>query len=95
MQLTGKSNYQAFTNFYQEKYNSSTNFVSNPDQVTNNALISVLSAMWFFKDRVLDKVSDVDLENAEATVRLSGSKRTIDERQELLDDINQNINCEN
>ena len=38
-QLTGRDNYQAFTDFYQDKYSSTVDFVSDPDQVASSSVI--------------------------------------------------------
>lgn len=42
-QLTGKSNYQAFQNFYNNKYDPDIDLISNPDLLITNNNLSVLS----------------------------------------------------
>lgn len=56
-QLTFKSNYQEFTDFYQDEFNSTDDFVTSPDLLTSNSRIAIISAMWFYKENVLDEIT--------------------------------------
>ena len=61
IQLTGKSNYQAFTNYLNKTFtNNTVDFVQSPQLVATDQY-AVLSAMWFFKKNVIDKI---DIDNA-------------------------------
>ncbi|MBO7494775.1 MAG: hypothetical protein J6T87_11615 [Bacteroidales bacterium] len=61
IQLTGKSNYQAFTNYLNKTFtNNTVDFVQSPQLVATDQY-AVLSAMWFFKKNVIDKI---DINNA-------------------------------
>jgi putative chitinase len=57
MQLTGKDNYQAFTDFYNKKYNKTEDFVENPDKISDNVELSVISSLWYFQTRVINAQS--------------------------------------
>jgi hypothetical protein len=50
--------------------------------------------MWFFKNSVLDNDSGSELSNSAASISISGNRDSISERQDRLDDIEQNVNCE-
>ena len=56
-QLTGRENYQKFTTFYNERFNTDLNFETNPATVASNTKISVISALWYYRKRVLKKVN--------------------------------------
>ena len=40
-----------------DNYSNSTNFVSSPDQINSSAENSLISALWFLKENVLDKIN--------------------------------------
>ncbi|SEG52475.1 glycoside hydrolase family 19 protein, partial [Algoriphagus boritolerans] len=82
-QLTGKDNYSGFTNFYSSYISSDHDFLLNPDLIESNIEIGILSAMWYFKDRVLDKISGVsELTVDKVTKRINGSfKAGLDDRK--------------
>ena len=47
LQLTGRSNYQAFQNYLTSK-NYKFDIMNNPDLLTNNMELAVLSALWYW-----------------------------------------------
>ena len=56
-QLTGKNNYTAFNDYWEETYpNDDLDFVSDPDLIGSNDRYAILSAMWYYKTEVLDKI---------------------------------------
>ena len=55
-QLTGKSNYTTFNNFYRSNYDSSVDIINNPDLLINNKEIMVISALWYYKNNVLNRI---------------------------------------
>ncbi|MFA8451693.1 MAG: glycoside hydrolase family 19 protein [Bacteroidales bacterium] len=56
-QLTGKYNYEQFTKYYQKNYDKEMDFVKNPELLCTDYEITVLSALWFFKNNVMKKLS--------------------------------------
>ncbi|WP_430410990.1 glycoside hydrolase family 19 protein [Kordia sp.] len=56
-QLTGKYNYNKFKTWYNDKYDPDKDFVTNPELLKSNDTMAVLSAMWYYKKRVLDKIT--------------------------------------
>ncbi len=95
LQLTWKSNYRE----YAEYLNSIGLgwFYNSPDDIAApNGLHSILSGMWFFKTRVLDKLSvDESTTSRKVTQRVNkySDKRTINAKQFFFNKINQNLNC--
>ena len=63
IQLTGKENYTNFNTFYQENYDNSVNLVTNPELVASDKKIAVISALWFFKNNVMDEIPNGINEN--------------------------------
>lgn len=55
-QLTWKDNYRAFMNWYNNNYDPDIDPVSNPDIISSDENLSVLSGLWYFKKRVIDKI---------------------------------------
>ena len=53
LHLTWKSNYEDFTKFYQENYDSTKDFVAHPELLNDNKKIGVISALWYFKNHVI------------------------------------------
>lgn len=43
-------------NWYSEKYDPDIDPVSNPDIISSDENLSVLSGLWYFKKRVIDKI---------------------------------------
>jgi putative chitinase len=72
LQLTGKGNYQSFNNFYDKKYGTGPNFMTNADLIATNMNYATISGLWFFSNRVGNKL---DLNNAsveKVTRRVNG-----------------------
>ncbi|MEJ0105441.1 MAG: DUF6443 domain-containing protein [Bacteroidota bacterium] len=84
-QLTGKDNFQAFTDFYQGKYNSTVDFVSEPDQVANNSEYSTLSALWYYSKNVAGLKLDATSASVTAvTKRVNGGTNGLSDRQDIF-----------
>ncbi len=54
LQLTGEKNYTAFKTWYNNKYDPDKDFVTNPNLVSSNDTIAILSAFWYYKRYVLN-----------------------------------------
>jgi putative chitinase len=92
IQLTGKTNYQNFQNYYNQKYpNDTIDIINNPETVSDSVEIAVLSAMWYFKTSVINKTLLIDNLNEpvrEVTGKVNGGLNG------LTDRINKYNNCE-
>lgn len=83
IQITGKNNYIAFSNFIDEKY-----IIDNPDIVATGKYRS-LSAGWFWKQNGLNDIADKGSDDAvvqEITKRINGGLNEITERIKLFKD---------
>jgi putative chitinase len=84
-QLTGKNNYQAFTDFYQSKYNSTVDFVSEPDQVANNTEYAILSGLWYYSENVGGlKLDATNASVTAVTKAVNGGTNGLSERQKIF-----------
>ncbi|MEE9406688.1 MAG: glycoside hydrolase family 19 protein [Polaribacter sp.] len=94
IQLTGENNYQSFTNFYQNKYDASKDFIANPDLVKTDMKIATISALWFFKNNVIDKITINDKTIVKTvTKKVNGGTNGLTDRKELHKKVKENIDC--
>ena len=85
-QLTGKDNYQAFTDFYNNQYpNGSVDFASEPDQVANNSEYATLSALWYFGKNVGGlKLDATKASVTQVTKKVNGGTNGLSDRQDIF-----------
>ncbi len=95
-QLTGKSNYQAFTDFYQDEFDSTDDFVTDPDKIGTEDRLSVISALWYYKAKVLDKITvDNNTSVSDVTKKINPAEEGLDDRKSKTEAAQNNINdCE-
>ena len=93
-QLTGKSNYQEFTTFFQQNYDANKSFITNPGLLVSDKEIAVISALWFYKKMVLDKITvDANTTVKAVTKKVNGGKNGLAHRKELLAKTKEEIDC--
>jgi putative chitinase len=93
-QLTGKENYQAFKDFYNGTYTDQIDPVTSPAIVASNDKLSVLSAMYFFKKHVLDKITvDSSTTVKQITKIVNGGSNGLIVRMNSFDSLKVKINC--
>jgi len=96
IQLTGKTNYTDFNTYYQANVDSSVNLVTNPDLVASNVEIAVISSLWFFKNNVIDVMSNEINDNTTVeavTLLVNGGDTGLPHREELQTLTEANIDC--
>lgn len=94
MMLTGKDNYIAFKDFYNNNYQPPIDPVANPDAIINDFTTSVLSAMFFFKKHVLEQMTiDDNTDIEKVTFKINGGNNGGADRKQKLADTKNNINC--
>lgn len=91
IQLTGKLNYQNFQNFYNSNFSESINLIENPDSLTNNSELAIISAMWYYKNKVVNKT--LLKHNLNEPVRVI-TKKVNGGLNGLLDRVNKYNDCE-
>jgi putative chitinase len=96
-QLTGKANYTAFKTWYNNKYiDNNKDFVTSPDLLTSNDTVSVISALWFYKTNVLDKITptvDSTTTVKKVTKKVNGGKNGLSHRKEIFNKAKNLITC--
>jgi putative chitinase len=93
-QLTGKYNYEQFNNFYNEKFNANIDLIKNPEMVSNNIELAVISALWYFENKVLKEIDvNKDTNIKKVTQLVNGGENGLPHRRELFNNVNQFINC--
>jgi putative chitinase len=94
IQLTGKTNYTLFNEFYKTNYDENTDILNNPNLVASDHKIAVISALWFFNENVLiNKNINNDSTVEDITKIINGGLNGIDHRNQLFSRAEQNINC--
>ncbi len=95
MQLTWKSNYTEFKTWYNNKYDPDIDFVTTPEHIATNDTLAILSGMWFFKDKVLDKI-DIDSTTtvSKITRKINGKrKKGLKDRKKRFKKAKDSITC--
>jgi putative chitinase len=93
-QLTGKSNYENFSNFYKENYDSNANFTMYPDKVSTDMKVSTISALWYFKTKVSDKLTiNSETSVKQVTQRVNGGIKGLTDREDIHNKAKTNIDC--
>ncbi|GAB1857039.1 glycoside hydrolase family 19 protein [Flavobacteriaceae bacterium MHTCC 0001] len=94
IQLTGKNNYQSFTNFYKDKYDKTKDFIKTPDLLASDLEIGIISALWYFKNRVMNKVSiDNNTSVTTITKKVNGGTHGLKDREEIHTKAKKDIDC--
>ncbi|QMU65278.1 MAG: hypothetical protein GKR88_13895 [Flavobacteriaceae bacterium] len=97
-QLTGKNNYTAFKTWYNNKYDPDKDFVANPSLITSNDTIAVMSALWFYKTEVMDRISpgiDSLTTVKKITYRVNRGENGLPYRKEIFNKAKDSITCIN
>lgn len=81
IQLTGKSNYQAFADFYKKTYTPDIKLMDNPDLLATDVDVAMISALWFFQERVLNKTNIEAATVEKVTSLVNGGQIGIEERK--------------
>ena len=88
-QLTGKDNYSDFTDFYQNEIDSSKDFVANPGLLSSDEDIAVLSAMWYYRENVLNKIvvdDNTDVDDVSLRINPNEEDDILEKRKDMFDD---------
>ena len=84
MQITGKDNYQAFEDWYQNEGSGSVDFTEKPGKLSSNARIGTLAALHYWDENVLgsDKVDEDNLTVADITEAINGGDTGLEIRKD-------------
>ena len=93
-QLTWKDNYKDFKNWYNSKYNPDIDPVSNPNIISSNDTLAILSGLWYYKVRVDDKINvDSTTTVDDVTLKINAKKKGLKDRKERFKTIKDLIKC--
>ena len=95
-QLTGKANYTAFKTWYNNKYDPDKDFTTSPSLLTSNDTISIISALWFYKTSVLDKITptvDSTTTVKKVTEKVNGGENGLSHRKKIFNKAKDSITC--
>ncbi len=93
-QLTGKTNYSNFNTYYQENIDEDTDLVENPDLIASDKEIAVISALWYYENNVLDKITiDSATTVKKVTKKVNGGSNGLEDRKEIFEDCEEHIDC--
>ncbi len=93
-QLTWKDNYKAFKTWYNNKYDPDIDPVSNPDIIASNDTLAVLSGMWYYKTRVVDKITISSSTTVKAVTKpINSATKGLSDRKKKFQKAKDSINC--
>ena len=93
-QLTGKTNYTNFKTWYNNKYDPDKDFVSSPELLKDNDTIAILSALWYYKTSVVDKITiDSTTTVKKVTKKVNGGINGLADRKEIFTKAKDSIDC--
>ncbi len=96
LQLTWKENYRRFKEWYNNNYDPDKDFVANPDLISGNDTLAILSGLWYYKYRVLDKITvDRNATVEKVTKRINKAKTGLLDRKQRFQKAKDSINCKN
>ncbi len=79
--------------FYKENYDNSVDLIANPNLLSTDKKIAVISALWFFK-KVMDKISiDTDTTVKKITKIVNGGTNGLSDRESIKNSTELNIDC--
>lgn len=93
-QLTWKDNYTDFKTWYNNKYDPDIDPVSNPDIIASNDTLAVLSGLWYYKTRVVDKISITNSTSvSKVTKPINPKLKGLKDRKKKFQKAKDSINC--
>lgn len=93
-QLTWKDNYSAFKTWYNNKYNPDIDPVTSPNIIATNDTLAILSGLWYYKTRVVDKITiDSTTTVSKVTKPINQAKKGLKDRKQRFQKAKDSINC--
>jgi len=93
-QLTGKTNYTGFKTFYNNNFDPDIDPVANPNLISTNDTLAILSGLWYYKKRVLNKITvDSTTTVEKVTWKINGGYTGLADRKVKFNTIKDTITC--
>ncbi len=97
IQITGRDNYTKFNNWYKSNVDPNADLVNNPKLLDTNKEIGTLASLWYFKERVMDRLGGItDTTTVDQVTKKVNTKML--EKKKRADNFKsakQKINCKN
>ncbi|QMU64982.1 MAG: hypothetical protein GKR88_12235 [Flavobacteriaceae bacterium] len=94
--MTWKENYRRFKEWYNNNYDPNKDFVANPDLIFGNDTLAILSGLWYYKYRVLNRITvDRNTTVEKVTERINPDLKGINDRKQRFQKAKDSINCNN
>lgn len=94
MQLTWKGNYQDFKTWYNKNYDPDKDFVGNPDLISTNDTLAIMSGLWFYKVKVIDKINiDSTTTVRKVCIKINGGTNGLSDRMQRYQTSKNSIFC--
>ncbi len=96
MQITGKDNYRAFEDWYQNEGFGSADFTEKPGKLSSNARTGTLAALQYWDENVLgsDEVDEDNLTVADITEAINVGNTELETRKDHFEKAKE-IDCKN
>lgn len=99
IQITGRDNYTAFNNWYKKNIDSNADLdvVNNPELLNTNKEIGALASMWYFKNRVMDRLGGITTNTKADQVTKKVNTKMLEHKKRAsnFELAKQKINCKN
>jgi len=93
-QLTWKDNYSAFKTWYNNKYDPDIDPVTTPNIISTNDTLAILSGLWYYKTRVVDKITIDSTTTVKAVTKpINSARKGLSDRKERFQKAKDSINC--
>ncbi len=93
-QLTWKDNYTAFKTWYNNKYDPDIDPVVTPSIIASNDTLAILSGLWYYKTRVVDKITIDSTTTVKAVTKpINKARKGLADRKAKFQKAKDSINC--
>ncbi len=100
VQLTWHDNYLGFQTWYNNEYEPDIDIMNDPDLIATDKNLSILSGLWYFKERVLDKLSENEMTIFNVSILINNPRAKVsndingyNDRNNKYNNATQMINC--
>lgn len=97
IQITGRDNYTKFNNWYKSNVDPNADLVNNPKLLDTNKEIGTLASLWYFKERVMDRLGGITNNTTvnQVTKKVNTKMLEKKKRADNFKSAKEKINCKN
>lgn len=94
IQLTWKGNYSAFKDWYNSQYEDQIDPVGDPDIISSNDTLGIISGMWYYKTKIVDNITiDSTTTVKKVTKKINSALKHLTDRENKFEKAKDSINC--